>query len=55
MASAAAAKKCQRPFQPGSSAPTSLRYASWTRAVAWSVWPSPVRELRAAKALASSS
>ena len=40
MASAAAAKKWPRPSQPwGGSPPTSRRYASWTRAVAWSVWP----------------
>ena len=40
MASAAAAKKWPRPSQSrAGSSPTSRRYASWTRAVAWSVWP----------------
>ena len=40
MASAAAAKKWPRLFQcRAASPPTSRRYASWTRAVAWSVWP----------------
>ena len=59
--SAAAAKKCQRPSHPGDaddplSPPTSRRNASWTRAVACSVWsgrPGPApscRILRAARA-----
>src|SRR5260221_6592968 len=40
MASAAAAKKCPRLFQRSfGSFPTRRRYASWTRAVACSVWP----------------
>ena len=39
MASAAAEKKCPWLFQPGSFCPTSRRYASCTRAVAWRVWP----------------
>src|SRR5439155_24560291 len=38
MASAAAAKKWPRPSNAASGvAPTSRRYASWTRAVGWSV------------------
>src|SRR5262245_32713781 len=37
MASAAAARKCPRPAKYWS--PTRRRYASWTRAVACSVWP----------------
>ena len=39
MASAAAAKKWPRPSNPGLRSPTSRRYASWTRAVGWRVWP----------------
>ena len=47
MASAAAAKKCPRLFHRWTfSTSTSRRYASWTRAVAWSVWPGfSLREL----------
>src|SRR5262245_12202599 len=35
-------------------APTSLRYASWTRAVGWRVWPAGSFESRAAASLRSS-
>ena len=35
--------------------PTSRRYASWTRAVAWSVWPGSSAAIRAAASLRSSS
>ena len=40
MASAAAAKKWPRPSHGRRRPPpTSRRYASWTRAVGWRVWP----------------
>jgi hypothetical protein len=40
IARAAADRKWTRSFQCGSPLPTSRRYASWTSAVGWSVWPS---------------
>ena len=56
MASAAAAKKCPRPFQSrGRPSPTRRRYASWTKAVGWSVCPDDSSASRAAASLRSSS
>ena len=56
IASAAAAKKWPRLFQRWArSASTSRRYASWTSAVAWSVWPGFSRASRWAASWRSSS
>jgi hypothetical protein len=53
---AAAAKKCPRPSQfVCCSPPTRRRYASWTRAVGWSVWPGFSWAKRWAASLRSSS
>ena len=56
MASAAAAKKWPRPFHACAwSTSTKRRYASWTRAVAWSVWPGFSRASLCAASLRNSS
>ena len=56
MASAAAAKKWPRLSQRASSAgPTSRRYASWTRAVAFRVLPGGFAAIRAAASFRNSS
>jgi hypothetical protein len=47
MAWAAAPKKCPRLFQLGLSSPSRRKYASWMRAVGWSVAPGRCMAIRA--------